>query len=363
MKVNIYTSVPSHYQADVFRAFSKYATISVVYEHDLGSDRTSLGWKSDLENYQFEFENHISLLKRFRLKQNDYHLLSGMPGSINNIVRVLLPGNNNCIIAQTELPPLEQNTFLWKHSAKIYSRQVVNNGGGILAIGRSAYDFFLKCGIREKYLFPFGYFPHVPSSHTTTFDSPIVYVGQLNHRKNVSLLIKAYSRSIHAKKRDLVIIGTGPDANDLKELSKKECVQDTVRFVGAVPSGEIIRFISKSSLLVLPSRYDGWGVVINEALGSGVPVISSDACGASELVDYSLAGRVFPSENLSSLTNSLDYIFSSRPVWEKMSKNATKYYETITPDSAVRYLLSIYQYIKTNTGEKPTPPWHLHNSL
>ena len=62
--------------------------------------------------------------------------------------------------------------------------------------------------------------------------------------------------------------------------------------------------IAAADLLALPSRWDGWGLVVNEALAVGVPVIASNACGASDLIRQDVNGYVFTSEDAASLRES-----------------------------------------------------------
>ena len=64
--------------------------------------------------------------------------------------------------------------------------------------------------------------------------------------------------------------------------------------------------LSAADVLVLPSHWDGWGAVINEALCNGARVVCSDFCGAADLVSDPRFGRVFREGSLESLTQAMD---------------------------------------------------------
>ena len=66
---------------------------------------------------------------------------------------------------------------------------------------------------------------------------------------------------------------------------------------------EVYQFINVADCLVLPSKHDGWGTVVSEALISGVPAICSDTCGVAEVVKLSNYGGVFKSGNIEDLVN------------------------------------------------------------
>lgn len=80
---------------------------------------------------------------------------------------------------------------------------------------------------------------------------------------------------------------------------------DNVRFAGAQIQSSIPDLMNKHDVLVLPSLYDGWGAVVNEALQQGLFVVCSDKCGARELLDGKSRGYVFRSQSREDLVRSL----------------------------------------------------------
>jgi glycosyltransferase involved in cell wall biosynthesis len=71
-------------------------------------------------------------------------------------------------------------------------------------------------------------------------------------------------------------------------------VRSRIEYLGFQPPDELPKFFGQADVFVLPSRYDGWGVVINQAVAAGLPVICSDQVGAGfDLVDEGVNGSKF----------------------------------------------------------------------
>lgn len=106
-------------------------------------------------------------------------------------------------------------------------------------------------------------------------DGPILFVGQLLHRKGVDVLIEAVRRT---KGLTLDVIGEGPEGNRLEALAAGL----PVRFLGAASQDDLLGAFRSARALVLPSREEVWGLVINEAILAGVPVAASCRTGAGQ---------------------------------------------------------------------------------
>ena len=71
-------------------------------------------------------------------------------------------------------------------------------------------------------------------------------------------------------------------------------VKERITYAGFQPPEELPRFFAQADVFILPSRYDGWGVVVNQAIGAGLPVICSDMVGAGhDLVEDGVSGLKF----------------------------------------------------------------------
>jgi glycosyltransferase involved in cell wall biosynthesis len=107
-----------------------------------------------------------------------------------------------------------------------------------------------------------------------------LYVGQLIPRKNVPSLLRAFSE-IANPSDTLMIVGTGPDEQELRALAEHLRIEGQVTFAGHLDGDALVEAYSANDTLVLPSTEEVWGLVANEALAAGLHAVISDACGAA----------------------------------------------------------------------------------
>ena len=131
-----------------------------------------------------------------------------------------------------------------------------------------------------------------------------LFVGRLEEVKNVSLLIEAFGR-IKQTYKDTALIIVG-DGSLRAELEKQAEVIDDVIFAGYTVFPEIVKYYKTADVFVLPSSYEPWGLVVNEAMIMGLPVIvSSDVGCRVDLIDNNENGFVFESGNSVDLTEKM----------------------------------------------------------
>jgi glycosyltransferase involved in cell wall biosynthesis len=135
----------------------------------------------------------------------------------------------------------------------------------------------------------------------------------------------------------------------------------TLRFRGTIPFGETQNIVSTYDVLVLPSRYDGWGVVVNEALCAGVPVICSDQVGARVLVEKFGAGAVFDAENTQALASLLNSLSANPEHLLAMRAAAQLAAAAIQPDVAASYMLAVLR-AKPKDKAAIASPWYMEQS-
>jgi len=105
-----------------------------------------------------------------------------------------------------------------------------------------------------------------------------LYVGQLIERKRISDFIMAFKKCAQAHDT-LRIVGKGPSYYDLQALIASLDLQDNVMLVGAKSGLDLANEYSRAQTLVLVSREEVWGLVVNEALASGLHVVVTENCG------------------------------------------------------------------------------------
>ena len=143
-------------------------------------------------------------------------------------------------------------------------------------------------------------------------DVNVLFSGQLIHRKGVDVLVDAFVRSADAApSMRLQLMGSGPDRAAL-EGRIPPTLRDRVSFLGHRDPADLPGVFAQADIFVLPSRHDGWGVVVNEALAAGLPIVASNAVGAArDLVVDGENGFVVESGSVEELAGALTRLASS----------------------------------------------------
>jgi glycosyltransferase involved in cell wall biosynthesis len=116
--------------------------------------------------------------------------------------------------------------------------------------------------------------------------------------------------------------------------------------------------MAEADMLVLPSRFDGWGAVANEALMAGTPVVVSGACGASDLVRSEEAGRVVAAGSVGSLSAGLAEMIAKGRVGIEERRELRRWARgAISPAAGAGYLMRILSGGEGREA-RPSPPWH-----
>lgn len=243
---------------------------------------------------------------------------------------------------------------------RAYSNLLRRHVAGIFTISRLAFAQYQKAGVPPAKLFPFGYFipgaaavPSRPKSSelTANVGLRIIFIGSLIRRKGVDLLQEAVKHlAAQGCKVSVDIYGPG-------DVSSIPANSASIHYRGMIPFGQAQKVIASYDLLVLPSRYDGWGVVVNEALCAGVPVVCSDTTGAGTVAVAFGAGLSFSSGEASALSDVLARLVDAPSLLKAMRTATHLVAQALQPEVAARYMLEI---IKAPASQKTSipSPWY-----
>jgi glycosyltransferase involved in cell wall biosynthesis len=131
----------------------------------------------------------------------------------------------------------------------------------------------------------------------------ILFVGRLESQKSPELLLSAFSK-LNDNSCVLIFVGNGKLFNQLNEQVNSYNLQKNVIFTGRLTGSELYSWFSLSDIFALPSNFEPFGAVVNEALVAGCQVIVSDKVGANCLIN-STNGVIFQAGNEDELVNSL----------------------------------------------------------
>ena len=177
-----------------------------------------------------------------------------------------------------------------------------------------------------------------------------VFVGSLIERKGIDVAVEAVRRLRAAGKAvTLDVYGPG-DPEAWHET-------DGVRYRGVIPFGKVASVLARYQALILPSRFDGWGVIGNEAIQVGVPVIASDASGIADVISAGGCGLTFCSGNVGDLERCLRSWIDDPRLRNKAAVAANATALLLEPRVAAGYLVKT---LEASAAEMPLPasPWY-----
>ncbi len=179
----------------------------------------------------------------------------------------------------------------------------------------------IPCGVDE------GQF-HVEGdleSYRTLFAEPgerlIGYVGRLDREKGIPTLVEAFAAVLVPEPAaKLALAGKGVLQESLHQQALELGVADRVRFAGYLSGSALAGFYRSCDVLVVPSRYEPFGIVALEGMICGTPVIASDAGGLAEIIEHGRNGLSFPHGNAQALAQALLRVLTDAELAQRLAQ-------------------------------------------
>lgn len=156
----------------------------------------------------------------------------------------------------------------------------------------------------------------------------ILYLGRLVEEKGLYYLLEAFA-SLQREEVTLVLAGEGPERTRLEQIVDEKDLRDRVRFTGYVAPEHSVPYYAIAWVCVLPSVTtfsfkEPWGLVVNEALNQGVPVVATDAVGAAAggLLSDGFNGFIVPERDANALADALQKILDDPALRDQLGQNA-----------------------------------------
>lgn len=320
IRATFYSILPSPYQRDLFAALADHSEINLQVNYLEMTVDDSPWPQKPLSIYE-------KVLPGFDLRwgSSRFHLNGHLPDFKNTDV-VVLNGYQSFVsqwILKTQaqkIPCLFWGEKMVGSATGIKGKiqqsfaASLNHCQAIAAIGKAAEQDY-KTRYPHVPVAPIPYYCDLAEFTRNVPERPrqpitIIFCGQMIERKGVDLLLKAFDRLIgEGLEAKLLLVGREAELPEmLAQVSEK--TRQAVDFAGFQAPDDLPQFFRRADIFVLPSRYDGWGVVVNQALGAGLPIICSDAVGsAPDLVDGD-NGFIFPAGDEAKLSEALRYYLS-----------------------------------------------------
>lgn len=214
--------------------------------------------------------------------------------------------------------------------------------------------------IKKKVHFFYGYDcidnDHFRFKGERTFDKyAIICVARLVPIKNIENLLKAWHAVEQTNKRyKLIIIGDGPLAGWLKEISEAAELKN-VKYLGAMGNEQVLQYLHQSDAFVLPSWAESWGLVVNEAMAAGLPVLLSNKVNAAgTLLKEGVNGFSFSPGNVQEIEQAFfKFIGLTENEKREMSENSLKLISALDFRNMGKELIGAINWLSEQPYKKP----------
>lgn len=176
---------------------------------------------------------------------------------------------------------------------------------------------------------------------STCMNKRIIAVGSFTPAKGMDQLIEAFGIIAHKHTDwELDLYGSGQDLNLLHELCARYDIDNQVSIHEPVP--DIREKILESSIYAFPSRSDGFGLVITEAMECGLPTVAMDCpCGPREIITKD-TGIIVPDQDIPAFANALEKLMTDDNLRTNMGHNAVKEVKRFYPDAIMPKWIEIF---------------------
>lgn len=351
LKLLIWTVMPNHYQCPFFAAArARGIDVVVHYFGRVTPDRVSMGWSEPKslpagERYVPASVSSLGLCPDWR---DRVHILPGynLPFLLLLPLRLSMSGVTWLHWSEGSRQTLRGRFF---YPVKRYYGELVKRfAAGALAIGEPAARTFVGWGIRPErirflpYTVPAPARPPAAREPASAPRQPrFLYVGALCHRKAIDILLRAFHTVVtQYPTARLELVGNDQSGGEYTQLAAQLGIAAAVHFAGSMPPERVGLALAACDVFVLPSRYDGWGLVLNEAAGLGKALISTDTCGAAHhLIAPGRNGFRVPADDAAALARAMLEYCCDHGLIEAHGRESELLFRDFTPERNVTRLL------------------------
>ena len=314
---------------------NKNVKVSVGLLHPGKLFRQGYDWDSLIDSslgYNKIWQNK----QRINVKDFDVIMVHGIFSYWSNyflVIKALLYKKKIVIFSEGLKPNSKLNRFLKKITLRfIDSKRCI-----LFELSDNTKEDYNLLGIKRWESISFGYCTSSKPFKNFKVNNPIqlLYVGQLVKRKSVDTIIKA-CKELEVDSFRLNIVGEGTELIKLKELVNTYKLNNNIKFKGLLNQVEVREEMKMSDVLILPSIYEGWGTVVNEAMITSNAVLVSNKVRCKSLLSDEF---VFEAQDHVQLRKILeDLKLSSTKLLQVKSQNF-EYIKKFTPEELSKKLL------------------------
>jgi glycosyltransferase involved in cell wall biosynthesis len=241
----------------------------------------------------------------------------------------------------------------WKEKIK---KLIITSYQAALVGGNPHKRYLIKLGMPTDAIF-LGYdvvgnevfYPDQIKSLPSPLNKPFfLAINRFVHKKNLPFLLSAYAdyrKLVCGQSWDLVLCGDGELRVQLEQQITNQAIQDYVHLPGFLQQQELLPYFAHASCFIHASIQEQWGLVVNEAMAAGLPVLVSNRCGCYEdLIIEGVNGFGFDPENVQQLTDLMLKISSEKIDLQTMGNAALEHIQKFSPDYFAQGLIQAVNY-------------------
>ncbi|MED4689082.1 glycosyltransferase family 4 protein [Peribacillus frigoritolerans] len=340
MKILYLTNIPAPYRVNFFNELGKMCDLTVLFERSDASDRDNQWFENKNENYKAIFlkgkkirsDSAISFeVLKYLKKKFDIVIVGGYSTPTGMLAINYLKLKRIPFVLNADGGLIKKDEHWFKRAIKKY---YISNADYWLSTGKEVSKYFQYYGASPNRIF---IYPFTSIQEESLLKKPLEKKMKNMFKENLSIneekIILSIGRFINIKGFDVLlrackslprnygvyIVGGKPTKEYLK--LKEELKLSNVHFIDFKSKKELKDYYMASDLFVLPTREDVWGLVINEAMSYGLPVITTDKCVAGvELIKNSENGYIVPVNDTGMLEKRLNEILENDMIAERMSR-------------------------------------------
>ena len=354
VRIRVLSVAPSPYQRDLFHALNRCEGITVQVSY-LEEDTPDSPWpKANLADFESVLPGVTAGHGRVRCHTN-----WGLPNLEETDVLVV----NAALTGITSQRVMRQCTRMgipWVFWGELLRERMgihgflqrtlaapLNRASAIIAIGSEAKsDYQRRFPVTPIFELPYycsiNKFRTHPQSRRSN-EVRLLFCGQMIERKGFDLLLDAYTK-IHDRIPHLRLTLAGRETPFSRSLlgALPSPIRRTIDNIGFQIPDRLPKVFASSDIFVLPSRHDGWGVVINQALAAGLPIVATDAVGAArDLVSDSVNGFIVPANESHPLSKVLLKLASDTALRTSMSARSRDLSHQLQPTFGAKRFVEI----------------------
>ncbi len=295
LKLAIWTNIPNQYQQPFQQAVRNAGVDLVVrYYERVPAQRLKMGWSSfdSLPDGEKFVEPTLSSLYEIPDWKERIHVLPGYgkPFLVRLAAKLSASGCEWVHWSERAHPG-----FRWLVTyplKRAYSELLNRYALGAFANGIKAVEDFAHWGIARERIAVLTYSTQGPQAGEVADPDCVrfrgsgrafITLGTLCARKGTDVLLRAFARATEqAPTWKLILVGDDSSNGEYAQLAAGLGVADRVLFRGPITATSVGTAIAAADVLIQPSRFDGWAVTLNEGSSRGLPLIATEACGATD---------------------------------------------------------------------------------